>query len=110
MKKTIIFVVILAFMTGAALAQESGKAGSGIKSITLPVVTVQLKPGPDKIKVDSYCAICHSTDYITMQPPFPRAQWAATVNKMIKTFGAPIPPDDAEKIINYLSTAYGTGK
>jgi hypothetical protein len=29
---------------------------------------------------------------------------------MIKTFGAPVPQEDADKIINYLATAYGTGK
>ena len=110
MKKTIIFAVILAFMAGAALAQDGGKTAAGIKSINLPIVTVQLKPGPDKIKVESYCAVCHSLEYITMQPPFPKAQWSATVTKMIKTFGAPIPPEDAEKIIDYLAAAYGTGK
>jgi len=110
MKKTIILIVIFAFMAGGALAQDGGKIGTAIKSINLPIVTVSLKPGSDKIKVDSYCAICHSLDYITMQPPFQKAQWSATVTKMIKTFGAPIPPEDAEKIIDYLATAYGTGK
>jgi hypothetical protein len=28
---------------------------------------------------------------------------------MIKTFGAPIPPEDAGTIISYLSAQYGTG-
>jgi hypothetical protein len=103
--------MVLAFMAGMVLAQDSGKTGTlgNIKSIDLPIVTVQLKAGPDKIKVDTYCMICHSTDYITMQPPFSKAQWTATVNKMIKTYGAPIPPQDAEKIIDYLAASYGTG-
>jgi hypothetical protein len=29
---------------------------------------------------------------------------------MIKAFGAPIPQEDADRLVNYLSTAYGTGK
>lgn len=112
MKRTIILIAITIVMAGMVYAQESGKPSSSsgaMKSITLPNITVELKSGPDKSKVDSYCMICHSTDYITMQPAFPRAQWTATVNKMIKTFGAPIPPEEAEKIINYLAANYGTG-
>jgi hypothetical protein len=45
-----------------------------------------------------------------MQPKMSKAQWSATVTKMIKVFGAPVPQEDADKIIGYLSTAYGTGQ
>jgi hypothetical protein len=45
-----------------------------------------------------------------MQPKFSKAQWTATVTKMIKVFGAPIPQEDADTIINYIATSYGTGK
>jgi hypothetical protein len=45
-----------------------------------------------------------------MQPKFPQAQWTATVNKMMKTYGAPLSQEDAEKIIQYISSQYGTGK
>jgi hypothetical protein len=41
-----------------------------------------------------------------MQPPLPAATWEAEVNKMIKTFGAPIPEASAKKIISYLQTHY----
>jgi hypothetical protein len=112
MKKTLMVVMIMVFLGSVAYSADmgmtSGQSGA-VKSISLPIVTIELKPGPDKAKADSYCMICHSTDYITMQPPFSKAQWTATVTKMIKTFGAPIPPEDAEKVINYLATAYGTG-
>lgn len=44
-----------------------------------------------------------------MDSPFPDAKlWTAEVNKMIKTSGAPIAPDDAKNIIEYLVTKYGT--
>jgi hypothetical protein len=45
-----------------------------------------------------------------MQPNFSKAQWTATVVKMIKVFGAPIPQEDADTIANYLGIAYGSGK
>jgi hypothetical protein len=45
-----------------------------------------------------------------MQPIFSKAQWTASVAKMIKVFGAPIPQEDADMIADYLSTAYGSGK
>ena len=51
--------------------------------------------------------MCHSLDYITMQPPFPRAQWTATVNKMIKVMGAPIKPEAVDPIVAYLAKHYG---
>ena len=78
-------------------------------SIELPDVNILLKPGAGLDKTSTLCNICHSVDYITMQPPFPRAQWTATVNKMIKVMGAPIIDQDAKTIIDYLVTNYGTG-
>jgi hypothetical protein len=54
--------------------------------------------------------ICHSLDYITMQPRVSKTQWTATVNKMINVMAAPIPKSDAQIIIEYLAEHYGTGK
>lgn len=106
--------LILLFLAAAFAfpARTTGAAeGSGrVHSITLPEVTVKLKPGPGRDKVETYCSICHSTDYITMQPPFPEKQWAEIVNKMVKVFGAPIPADVAKEIITYLGSAYSSGK
>ena len=78
-------------------------------TIVLPEIRVELRPGEGKDRTEILCNICHSLDYITMQPKVPRAQWAATVNKMIKVMGAPIKEDDAKKIIDYLVANYGTG-
>jgi hypothetical protein len=41
-----------------------------------------------------------------MQPPLPADMWAAEVNKMIKTYGASIPEDATQKIIQYLQSHY----
>lgn len=67
---------------------------------------VELAEGEGRAETQSFCAMCHSARYITMQPPLPAATWEAEVNKMIKTFGAPIPEASAKKIISYLQTHY----
>jgi mono/diheme cytochrome c family protein len=61
---------------------------------------------PGKELIDAYCTTCHSTSYITAQPPFPEAIWRSEVNKMIHTYGAIIPKETAEKIIAYLAKHY----
>jgi hypothetical protein len=113
MKKTLSLLIVLA-LTGtfvAGLSRTLGAQQQGtVRSIELPVMNFDIADGPDRDKVSGYCAVCHGIDYIPMQPKMSRAQWTATVTKMIKAFGAPIPQEDTDKIINYLSTAYGTGK
>ena len=113
MKKLISVSVLILIASVTAYAADqppAGTAGDNVHSIQIPRIPVPLKEGPGLDKVTSFCAMCHSTDYITMQPPFPRATWTAEVNKMIKVMGAPISEDDAKTIIDYLSTQYGTGK
>lgn len=105
MKKIIILTIIV------LLASVFVYAGShdAEHSINLPAIHAELSAGSGKEKAETLCNICHSLDYITMQPRFSKAQWTATVNKMIKVMGAPINDEDAKVIINYLATAYGTG-
>lgn len=109
--KYLFFILIalsLLLPIGSLYAQEPG-AKETVHSIELPDVNTPLKPGAGLDKTSTLCNICHSVDYITMQPPFPRAQWTATVNKMIKVMGAPILDQDAKTIIDYLVSNYGTG-
>jgi cytochrome c5 len=103
--KNIVIVLILSALTGFAYAG----AKDSVHSIELPKVTTELKAGEGKDVTERFCIICHSLDYITMQPKFTRAQWTAVVNKMIKVMGAPIPEEDAKIIEGYLTTGYGTG-
>ena len=85
-------VVALA-LGGAAHADES---------------SVQLAQGAGVERVQAYCAICHSLDYIVMNSPFQdRAGWDKTVTKMVKVMGAPLTPEDSAAIIDYLAAHYG---
>ncbi len=103
-------VIILAAVPIIVRSQGQENQDKGaVHTLRLPVVEVHLKPGPGFDKVSTLCNICHSTDYITMQPAFPRTTWTAEVNKMIKVMGAPVNEEDAKTIVNYLVTNYGTG-
>lgn len=80
-------------------------------TIDLPKETTQLKDGPGVDLVRRQCAICHSFDYIAIQPPGkPLAFWKSEVEKMKKVYGASIPDDQIEPIAQYLTRAYGDGK
>lgn len=106
--------MILMLLSGIAYTQDvASKATSGegdVRSITIPAIRIELKEGAGRVKTETYCNICHSVDYIIMQPKANRAQWAASVNKMIKAFGAPVPAEDTETIATYIAENYGTGE
>ena len=112
MKKIMIMLMFaaLALLTANfAPAQEHGATGTK-KTIILPPETFNLKSGTGLITVQMHCTICHSGDYIQMQPPFTRSQWTAEVKKMINVMGAKINENDAGIISDYLANNYGSGK
>ena len=84
-------------------ATKSGDA------IALPhyQATLPLGPGRDAFAVG--CLSCHSTRYITTQPPLTAAKWEESVRKMIKTYAAPIAEDQVQPIVQYLVAAKENG-
>jgi mono/diheme cytochrome c family protein len=76
-------------------------------SITLPAMQPDLPPGPNRDTVAGTCAVCHTTRYITMQPAFTRSAWTAEVDKMRKTFGAPLTDAQAAQVVEYLVAVRG---
>lgn len=56
---------------------------------------------------ESNCITCHSLRYIQMQPDFPQKKWETIVDKMVKSFGAPIPDSTAKRIVAYLTEVKG---
>lgn len=71
-----------------------------------PTFGLQLASGEGSSEVNTYCNICHTPRYITMQRALPAGAWADEVNKMVKTYGAAIPEDTVQKIIGYLQSNY----
>ena len=117
--------IVLAVAGGVVLAQSrrgdygAEKIGSVQQTAAMPAnpdanyevsafpsFPVALPDGEGKQEVESFCAICHSTRYITMQPPLRAAEWEAVVHKMVKAYGAPISEATEKKIISYLQAHY----
>src|SRR5437868_15244610 len=73
----------------------------------LPLDQPQLKPGPGMEVVATNCQVCHSSDYISTQPPLNRATWSATVQKMREKYGAQVPTNQVEQIVEYLVATNG---
>jgi hypothetical protein len=71
-----------------------------------PLYPPELESGEGKTEVEGYCSTCHSTRYITMQPPLPAAAWETEVTKMKKSFGATIPDEAVSRIAGYLQAHY----
>jgi hypothetical protein len=93
---------------GAIMQPAAPKETDGATYVVTayPLYAPELAPGPGREEIQSYCSTCHSTRYITMQPPLPPETWAAEVNKMVKVMGQPIPDDVQPVIIKYLQTHY----
>jgi mono/diheme cytochrome c family protein len=92
-------LVRLAALSACALAAASAAAGEE---------KVKLKEGPGVDKVRANCVSCHSLDYVPLNSPFlDEKGWDAEVKKMINAFKAPIKPEDAAPIAQYLANYYG---
>ena len=86
----------------------SASALVAVAAVALAQEKVELKPGPGRDQVMGYCVACHSLDYIQGNSPFMTRQvWEAEVQKMIKAYGAQVPPDDVPKLVDYLTANYG---
>ena len=70
--------------------------------------SIKLAGGEAATLVQLRCSTCHSLDYIPLNSPFLDAKgWEATVAKMQKAYGAPVKPEDAPLIAEYLAKYYG---
>ena len=97
------------FRSAALLAAAlTVTAAAAPVKIELPTETPLFKAGPGSELVTAQCLTCHSSEYITIQPPFARPAWKASVEKMQKKFGAPIPPEQVDALVDYIVKNYGT--
>ena len=72
------------------------------RSITLPTDPFSFQSGAGQEIANSYCVICHSADYIYMQPEHSQKKWQAIITKMKHVFGCPIPQDQIAPLSAYL--------
>ncbi len=76
--------------------------------IQLPIEMGVYKPAPGADLANAQCLTCHSADYAAMQPPMPAKFWKGAVDKMIGKYGAPIPTNQVDAIVDYFARSYGT--
>jgi len=71
-------------------------------SITLPSDPISFQSGQGSQLATTYCLICHSAEYVYMQPPHSREKWEEIIHKMKNTFGCPIPESEFSTLARYL--------
>jgi cytochrome c551/c552 len=93
-----------------ACATMLGAAPSHSGEIQLPPETTALRASalPGYRIATQKCSICHSADYITLQPPaMSLKQWTAEMVKMQHAYGAPLDDEDIKPLAVYLTVTYG---
>jgi len=107
LKIAMVFISII-LTTGCYTDYQNDNTSENPKRIELSDFRASLPYDKDVNLVESNCMICHSLEYINMQPALTEKQWEKTVDKMIKNFGAPV-ADSASRaaIIRYLVTIKG---
>jgi cytochrome c len=91
-----------------SLFAVSVPALAGVVKIELPPETASFKRAPGSELANGQCLMCHSVEYVVMQPPSPGAFWLGEVKKMRDKYGATVPEDQVAAIVNYLGRNYGT--
>ena len=99
-----IFVEALRLLTCSILltAPLFSAGADEVVAITLPQETAVYKEGSGQELASSHCLMCHSADYVYMQPPMPKDKWVGVINKMVKVFGCPIDEKNVEPLAAYL--------
>jgi hypothetical protein len=101
---------LLALVVSCSRPSPVPVADSLVHSLTLPAdLSPDLPEAPGRAELYANCLTCHSSRYVASQPCFPRKTWQAEVDKMRSVYGAPVPADDALKIVDYLVATHGSG-
>ena len=93
--------LFLSFLTAVLFC-----AGAPVK-IDLPAETEPFRYDTGSEIANGQCLVCHSVEYISTQPKMGRVFWAASVKKMQDKYGAPIPAEQVEPLLDYLTKNYG---
>jgi hypothetical protein len=90
------------------LKRELAAAGLAIAMLgALHAQEQKLAPGPGAELTAEKCQLCHEVTHVT-RSRLSREQWVDTV-KLMRERGAPLTDAEAEQIVAYLATHYGTG-
>ena len=105
-------VLPMVAVIGLVLLPHAGRAATitTLKSLKLDVPTsdTMFPAGPGSDAINNNCLACHSADHVLNQPSLSREAWQEVVSKMITAYKAPVSPDDAKAIVDYLVRIKGT--
>jgi hypothetical protein len=76
--------------------------------LNVPTNDALFPSGPGSDAINNNCLACHSADHVLNQPSLSREAWQEVVNKMITAYKAPVSPEDARAIVDYLARTKGT--
>jgi len=77
--------------------------------VDVPTSDAMFPAGPGSDAINNNCLACHSADHVLNQPSLSRMAWQEVVDKMITAYKAPVSPDDAKAIVDYLVRTKGKG-
>ena len=95
-------LIIGIFLVDLETSPLAARESSSTRSIVLPSDPFSFQSGSGQEVAISYCAICHSADYIYMQPPHSQGKWTEIIKKMQQKFGCPIPDNSIGTLAKYL--------
>ena len=94
--------------TPAAPVPPATPGARTVDAIDMPHDEPDPPAGPHREAFQTSCTVCHSTRLVETQPPFPEKTWTEIVEKMVKAYGAPIPPPDQADIVQYLTATHSS--
>ncbi len=97
------FLIVGILLVSVESGLFAGEGSNSQRSIIFPTDPFSFQPGQGQEIANSYCVICHSADYIYMQPPHSQERWTGIIKKMKHTFGCPIPDDSIATLASYLT-------
>ena len=103
-------IVIALSLAAAVLTCLASRTALPQGAPALPADTSKLIPStlPGYRTAQLKCGLCHSADYINLQPPgMTTPQWTAEMVKMQKTYGAPLSDAEIAQLGEYLGVTYG---
>ncbi len=91
----------------APKAEHTFAVKGSVHEMSITPEVTNFPEGEGKNEFMSYCSMCHSLRYISMQPDFSKKIWEEEVHKMVAKYNAPIDSVTCNKIVSYLLAVKG---
>ena len=101
-----ISITALTIPIAASLHVTAAQQAPATKALPTTPLDYNWPDGPGKAIVKKVCLTCHNASVIVMPPGHSADAWADEVGKMIGK-GAVLSDDDADQLVDYLSTHFG---